>query len=348
MSRFSRLVVNAYNIHQGGGKTLLNSLLQSLSRNKIKNHLILDTRYDYKIKNDNTTLKKIKPKAIDRFIAEYWLYKNTNENDIVLCFGNMPPIFKLKGKVVVFLQNRYLVDDKFRPNLPIKSRIRVEIEKIWFKFCRKNADEFIVQTLSMCLLLKKINENSIVKIIPFIDDNDKMEPESRREISQTYEYDFVYIASGESHKNHEKLLEAWVYLAKKGIYPSLCITLSQLHHESLCGVFTESIHKYNLNIVNVGNITHGQVHELYKRSRSLIFPSIMESFGLPLLEAKREGMVILASELDYVRDVIDPDEVFDPHSSISIARAVERSISRTERRIFRNTEYFLNTVMNEV
>ena len=45
---------------------------------------------------------------------------------------------------------------------------------------------------------------------------------------------------------------------------------------------------------------------------------------MPLIEARRIGLPILASELDYVRDVLDPEEVFDPDSPVSIARAVKR------------------------
>jgi hypothetical protein len=33
---------------------------------------------------------------------------------------------------------------------------------------------------------------------------------------------------------------------------------------------------------------------------------------------------VLASELDYVRDVLDPEQAFDPESAVSIARAVKR------------------------
>jgi glycosyltransferase involved in cell wall biosynthesis len=56
----------------------------------------------------------------------------------------------------------------------------------------------------------------------------------------------------------------------------------------------------------------------------------MESLGLPLIEARREGLPVLAAELDYVRDVIDPDEAFDPYSKISIARAVKRFLGLDE------------------
>ena len=59
-------------------------------------------------------------------------------------------------------------------------------------------------------------------------------------------------------------------------------------------------------------------------SKALIFPSKYESFGLPLIEASKMHIPIIASELDFVRDVCNPIQTFDPNSAISIARAINR------------------------
>jgi len=39
---------------------------------------------------------------------------------------------------------------------------------------------------------------------------------------------------------------------------------------------------------------------------------------------------VLASERDYVRDLLDPEQSFDPLSPTSIARAVKRFLGRAE------------------
>ena len=39
---------------------------------------------------------------------------------------------------------------------------------------------------------------------------------------------------------------------------------------------------------------------------------------------------MLAAELDYVRDILDPVETFDPNSPVSIARAVKRYLGKEE------------------
>ena len=52
--------------------------------------------------------------------------------------------------------------------------------------------------------------------------------------------------------------------------------------------------------------------------------SFVESFGMPLIEAKQLGLAIVAAELDYVRDVVTPIETFNPNSSVSIFLSVLR------------------------
>jgi glycosyltransferase involved in cell wall biosynthesis len=77
-------------------------------------------------------------------------------------------------------------------------------------------------------------------------------------------------------------------------------------------------------VENLGSLPHGQIKQLYGQAGALIYPSTFESFGLPLIEARQARLPVLASELDYVRDVLDPEQSFDPESAVSIARAVKR------------------------
>ena len=77
-------------------------------------------------------------------------------------------------------------------------------------------------------------------------------------------------------------------------------------------------------ITHINGLGRPLVVEQYQQHEALIFPSLTESLGLPILEAQAMGLSIIASEKDYVRDIIEPDQSFDPHSYISIARAVMR------------------------
>jgi glycosyltransferase involved in cell wall biosynthesis len=141
---------------------------------------------------------------------------------------------------------------------------------------------------------------------------------------------FLYVASGEPHKNHRHLVEAWSLLAAQGITPGLCLTLDRNRFPDLCVWIEDQVKDRGLNVTNVGELPDQDLEKIYRESLALIYPSDFESLGLPLIEARCAGLPILASEKDYVRDVVDPEETFDPGSPVSIARAVKRFLEIPE------------------
>jgi glycosyltransferase involved in cell wall biosynthesis len=98
----------------------------------------------------------------------------------------------------------------------------------------------------------------------------------------------------------------------------------------LCAWIDEQKLQYGLNLEIIGFLSHDQIVQLYAQAQALIYPSQFESFGLPLIEARQVGLPVLAAELDYVRDVLDPEQSFDPNSPLSIARAVRRYLGVSE------------------
>jgi len=219
-----------------------------------------------------------------------------------------------------------MVDDLPPHGLKIRTRIRIILERLWLLYGSKYVDQFIVQTLTMrSLLFKKLRRRSIIKIAAFIENKFQVDIEDLKINNKTdVKYDFVYVASGEPHKNHKLLIQAWCELAEANLFPSLVLTLDECFFNVLTDKQSYTRCLNGLKIINLGHLEHECVLDLYKQCGALIFPSKFESFGMPLIEAKHAGLAILASELDYVRDLIDPDQSFDPDSSVSIARAIRR------------------------
>ncbi|MBB3212976.1 glycosyltransferase involved in cell wall biosynthesis [Herbaspirillum sp. Sphag1AN] len=277
-------------------------------------------------------VRRVAPTVLRRLFAEIWLRKNVEADDIVLCFGNLPPLFKLRGRVVVFVQNRYLVDGVKLDGFSLKSRLRMFVERLWLSSRLANADELLVQTPSMKTLLSILSKGSIpVRVSPFAAARDGYHRQLNTvETGRRKEADFLYVASGEPHKNHRKLIEAWCLLADEGLFPSLILTLERTHFTELCLWVETKVAKYRIRVENASNVPHAEIGRLYDRAAALIYPSTIESLGLPLIEARQAGLAVLASELDYVRDVIDPEQTFDPESAISIARAVKRFLGVEE------------------
>ncbi|MBT8582107.1 glycosyltransferase family 4 protein [Polynucleobacter paneuropaeus] len=342
------LFISAVNIHSGGGGLLLEALLNAIPRT-LKSVVLVDSRFVLRANlPKNIEINYIKANVFNRLKAEYFLFKSVSADDIVLCFGNLPPLFKLMGSVVVFLQNRYLVENVTLKYFSLKQRLRLTIERFWFKCRLKNVDEFVVQTPTMAEFLKhRFVEKKEIQILPFAPITQKYnEATINSSINRNTLYDFLYVASGEPHKNHLNLLAAWKVLAKEGVYPSLCVTLDEEEFSDLCKLIQDVKENYGILVTNVGRLPHEDVLKLYAKSKAAVFPSKFESFGLPMIEARQAGLAILASELDFVRDILDPDQVFDPYSPLSIARAIKRFIGEGDKRLpLLNAAQFLNEIL---
>ena len=327
-----RIFIHATNVHQGGGSALLAPLLKALPDSP-DIYASLDKRMQTPYgMGECIRIKRVQPTLVGRLLAEQWLANNVKPVDLAICFGNLPPLFKLRGRTVVFLQNRYLIDDASLDKFPPTVRARIAMERLWVSSRLTNADEFIVQTPTMKRLLQARTKSSLnIRVLPFIaDPNGYARSTSREGMLEKKRSDFLYVASGEPHKNHLQIIDAWRLLAEEGLFPSLRLTLDEVRFQSLCREIGENRKRYGLNVTNMGVMSHGDVLALYAKVDALIFPSTFESFGLPLIEARQAGLPVLAAELDYVRDVLDPEQSFDPESPISIARAVKRFIGVEE------------------
>lgn len=319
-----RLFVHATNVHQGGGAVLLCDLLRTIPT-WVEAVAHVDARMVIPADMPaHVSVERIRPTLLGRLAGERRLANAVKSDDRVLCFGNLPPLFRLRGDASVFLQNRYLVDpDALIRALPLKPRVRIWLERFWLYGCRSNARRYFVQTASM----QRITARRLgveVTCAPFV-------PASILRASAppgqgARHFDFLYVASGEAHKNHFALIAAWGVLADEGLFPSLALTLSQEAAPELCNRVAQETASRGLRIHNLGVLSHDRLLAVYQESGALIYPSSFESFGLPLIEARQAGLPVLAPELDYVRDVTDPDETFDPRSPISIARAVRRHL----------------------
>lgn len=318
------LIVHAPNVHQGGGRALLLPLLTAAS--ELPCRAILDERLQLLPQvSEQLVAMRVSPTYLGRLAGELRLRALAAPGDAVLCFGNLPPLFPVAGRISVFLQNRYLLAPRDLSGFGPAMRLRILVERRWLRARLRQVAEVIVQTPSMAR--EAARELGIqARVLPFLP-GELPAPVAARSARR---FDFLYVASGEPHKNHRTLVEAWRLLAREGLHPTLCLTLDPTADRELLGRIDAQAHAEGLRIETAGTLTRDGLERLYGEAAAFIYPSAFEAFGLPLLEAAAAGLPILAPELDYVRDVAAPAQTFDPDSPVSIARAVKRHLGVDE------------------
>lgn len=323
----NKLLFFAPNVHVGGGYVLLNQLLPELGL--FDNCILwLDSRakdkLDTSFLNENIIINWVDNNISSRMKSEFQLQKKSSKEDIVLCFHGLPPLLSNNAYVNVFFQNRIYLGGVPLSSFKFKTKVRLFIEQFICSFFKSRVDTYFVQTPSMRdnLVVWAKDKNLDIKIVPFYKIPSLVETSPQKKCS----WDFIYVADGESHKNHIKLINSWKLLAQSGLYPTLVLTLSE--RDIILKSFVErQCKQFGLNIYDLGQLPHEDILTLYASSKALVFPSKSESFGLPLIEANHFDLPIIASELDFVRDVCVPVETFDPNSEVSIFRAISRFLN---------------------
>lgn len=311
-------VLYAPNVHQGGGGALLIPLLRELENNEDILFVL-----DFRLQLPAEWLPKgeviyVQPSLISKLLLEWRLKQWVVPSTQILSMANLPPLFVSSNKVSVFIQNWYLVSDVDITDFSLPVYIRIMIERLWLKSRAKKVARFIVQTQSMKRQIRHVLQKN-ADILPFVELSIFEE-----EVIAEEKIDYLYVASGEPHKNHKKLISAWKILAIKGRYPGLCLTIDKKSCPGLYQWIIKTKETYGLHIVLVNNLSREKMVNLYKSSKALIYPSLFESFGLPLVEAIECGLPVLAAERNYVHDLIELEDTFDPESPESIANAVDK------------------------
>ncbi|MBZ5782131.1 hypothetical protein, partial [Klebsiella aerogenes] len=68
-------------------------------------------------------------------------------------------------------------------------------------------------------------ELPLIHVLPFMPE--KSVRENYLECKPNIKWQFLYVATGEAHKNHCNLIKAWEYLHEEGINPILALTISK-------------------------------------------------------------------------------------------------------------------------
>jgi glycosyltransferase involved in cell wall biosynthesis len=328
------VIINATAIKTSGALTILKDCmdyLESLSQISIEYHL-------FTVVNDFATSKRIR---VHKIVYQNWLARIMWDN------GGLQEwcvLHDLQPDLIVSLQNtstKYITNTGelisqlvyYHQPLPLisyKWNVFNTQELILFLYAhfysffvtRNNKSSYYVVQLPYIRELflnkfKKIDRDKVFVIRPndTITDIDGI---SRISLSQELFY-FFYPATALKYKNHKIIVQA-LALLRKVFSPELnnirvIFTVDKLEPKLMNLIMKNDLLKI---IQFIGQKSYNEVLSYYKSVDALLFPSQIETFGLPLTEASCFGLPVIVADLPYAEEVlarydnkilIDPDSI---------------------------------------
>lgn len=115
--------------------------------------------------------------------------------------------------------------------------------------------------------------------------------------------DYFYPAGALPYKNHDVIIEALMNF--RGSFDNILVYFTLEGNETKAiKKMKLKIEKFGLPVVFLGNLSYDEVLKWYSKS-TLIFSSYLETFGLPLLEAKLIGSPIITSDMPFSREILE-------------------------------------------
>lgn len=297
------LIINATAIDSGGALSILKQVIEAIPENNGWSYIIyVSPNIKLKYLQRNIYIEPIKGvKSFtkrflwDTFGIKKWLRKNNIKPTATLSLQNTNfrtgykiPNYVYLHQSIPFYNNKWSILNKEERILWFYKNIY----PFFIKLYRNKSTIFFVQLDYIKQKLHdkfKVNLSNIYVIKPLF----RM---SHEVINDGLKIDhnklnLFYPSSALFYKNHNVLFE---------------VIRNSILKNNFMYYFTidKDIESQYDNVNYLGSIKYEQVIEFYSKVDALVFPSYIESYGLPLLEAASYGLPIIVSDLPYSREVL--------------------------------------------
>ncbi|MCJ7832186.1 MAG: glycosyltransferase family 4 protein, partial [Actinobacteria bacterium] len=142
----------------------------------------------------------------------------------------------------------------------------------------------------------------------------------------------LFVGGLEPRKNLRMLLRAFSHLPAD-IRPTLVLAGAPVHWipggpEIMASAMRALPSDVKDKVVLTGYVTEAQKVALLTGAEALVYPSVYEGFGMPVLEAMGCGTPVLTSNLSSLPEVAGEDAVLvDPYETSSIADGMQRLLT---------------------
>lgn len=316
--------VEALGIAGGGGRTILLNLLQELTDQHpdwcttifASEEGILPSRFEahpaIRVRRVRFGEVRVWRAVWGQFLARFDPY--VRQSDVVLTLtcsmtsGPIPSVAYVQNALPFVREPREL---RVRRSVPRLVQRRLMLRAIG------KADLVVVQTkwFASHLASQLTMDKRIVVERPQPPCSFTCGPSARTPLSDAPSRFVLYVGSDLPHKNLNLLEQAWTRAVR---------SRRLLHGVELwvAGV-DERGPRSTPNIKYLGNVPRERLCGYYRAAEFLVHPSLVETFGLPLLEAQWHGLPVVAPDLAYARETVqDAGLYYEPHSVDGLARSV--------------------------
>jgi len=237
------------------------------------------------------------------------------DSDAVIVLGDIP-LRGLKNQIVFVHQSNLL--DPSISHFSSKS-FKFKVMRCIFRFNLKSVRGVVVQSDVMKSELISSYPALNGRVISIPQPSPSWFCDTKILIRSSYDdgLSLFYPAAGYPHKNH-KIIEN--LLQNDSLSQNIDKVVTTLEDkESFYDMFQSP------KVHNIGLVSPSGCLEAYSKADALFFPSLAESYGLPLVEAMKLGLPIICSDLPYARWMCGENAVyFDPTNVSSAANAIKQ------------------------
>ena len=343
----NRVLINGVKANTGGGKAILNNYLELLCQKSdvsIKYYVLTPNAHEYSKYSakhlEIVDVKSIYKRNIFFPLLYYIVLPNLLKKlkiDLIFNFGDV--IIPTKIKQVYMFDWAYAV----YPECPIWEKMCFKdkiTRSLKVKLIRRYIGKTCCvtgQTNTICNRLKQQFGITQVKHVPNAVNLENFSGENTSEHNfklDSNKFNLLYISTFSPHKNFDILLPLAKYIKNKELPFKIILTLDS-NNNAQAANYMGKVNEEKLEsiITNLGHVDSSMIAALYQQGDALLMPTLLESYGLPYVEAMFHGKTVLTSDLDFAHDVCgDAAFYFDPFSAESILENIKEAYNNIELR----------------
>ena len=168
-----------------------------------------------------------------------------------------------------------------------------------------------------------VRSDKVIAIHNGLDENLSVNIKKEKLIKDPY---FLYVGNAYPHKNLERLLLAFSLFSQNNKNTKLVLVGKEDYFYKRLKEKIKNLMLEN-SVIFYQGAKDQELVNLYRNAIALVTPSLMEGFGLPLLEAMANGCPVLASDIPSFKEIgKDAVMYFNPKSVEDIKRNLETSV----------------------